>query len=104
MAERLDSGLQWPDPALSLNPNFTSGGTITELVWERDAGGPKPRRVRAIVVYPMNALANSQLRELEKFLRYGYPDGGEPRCTGQEREERASAFSRTRPTSCSPTP
>lgn len=30
-----------------------------------DAGG----RVRAIVVYPMNALANSQLGELEKYLR-----------------------------------
>jgi ATP-dependent helicase YprA (DUF1998 family) len=46
--------------------------------------------VRAIVVYPMNALANSQLRELEKFLTHGYPEGGEPvtfaRYTGQEDE------------------
>lgn len=43
--------------------------------------------VQAIVVYPMNALANSQYGELEKFLRAGYP-GGPPvrfeRYTGQE--------------------
>ena len=30
-------------------------------------------RVRAIIVYPMNALANSQHNELEKYLRDGYP-------------------------------
>ena len=46
--------------------------------------------VRAIVVYPMNALANSQLEELRKFLEYGY--GGAPpvtfdRYTGQENHE-----------------
>ena len=46
--------------------------------------------VRAIVVYPMNALANSQLEELRKFLEYGY--GGAPpvtfdRYTGQEGHE-----------------
>ncbi|MCL4732920.1 DEAD/DEAH box helicase [Patescibacteria group bacterium] len=47
--------------------------------------------VKAIVVYPMNALANSQYYELEKFLRHGYPSGGEPvtfaRYTGQESDE-----------------
>ena len=48
------------------------------------------RGVRAIVVYPMNALANSQLEELRKFLEYGY--GGAPpvtfdRYTGQEGHE-----------------
>ncbi|MFM9493382.1 DEAD/DEAH box helicase [Streptomyces galilaeus] len=47
--------------------------------------------VQAIIVYPMNALANSQLLELEKFLRNGYGKGGEPvtfaRYTGQEKEE-----------------
>ncbi|HEY2688115.1 MAG TPA: DEAD/DEAH box helicase, partial [Streptosporangiaceae bacterium] len=36
------------------------------------------QRVRAIIVYPMNALANSQIGELEKFLRDGYPPGGSP--------------------------
>jgi superfamily II DNA/RNA helicase len=49
--------------------------------------------VQAIVVYPMNALANSQVEELKKFLEYGY--GGQPpvtfkRYTGQEKQaERA---------------
>lgn len=49
------------------------------------------RGIQAIVVYPMNALANSQLGELEKFLGYGYPDGKGPvtfaRYTGQESDE-----------------
>ncbi len=44
--------------------------------------------VRAIVVYPMNALANSQVHELAKFLHWPYPDGRGPvrfrRYTGQE--------------------
>ena len=46
------------------------------------------RRISAIVVYPMNALANSQRQELRKFLTFGYGDGREPvtyaRYTGQE--------------------
>jgi ATP-dependent helicase YprA (DUF1998 family) len=48
-------------------------------------------RIKAIVVYPMNALANSQEEELRKFLGHGYPDGKGPvtfrRFTGQELEE-----------------
>jgi ATP-dependent helicase YprA (DUF1998 family) len=44
--------------------------------------------VKAIVVYPMNALANSQMQELEKFLGSGFPGGKAPvrfeRYTGQE--------------------
>ncbi|MBI2567877.1 MAG: DEAD/DEAH box helicase, partial [Candidatus Schekmanbacteria bacterium] len=44
--------------------------------------------IQAIIVYPMNALANSQLIELAKFLCHGYPAGGQPvtfeRYTGQE--------------------
>lgn len=47
--------------------------------------------IQAIVVYPMNALANSQFGELEKFLRKGYPDDREPvrfdKYTGQEDEQ-----------------
>lgn len=51
--------------------------------------------IQAIVVYPMNALANSQYGELTKFLEHGYPEGHRPvtfaRYTGQERgETRAS--------------
>ena len=46
------------------------------------------RGIRAIIVYPMNALANSQVGELEKFLKDGYEQGKSPvtfrRYTGQE--------------------
>jgi len=35
VAERLDSGAQWPDPWVSLNPNFAAGGTDEELVAAR---------------------------------------------------------------------
>lgn len=49
------------------------------------------RGIQAILVYPMNALANSQEGELRKFLSHGYPDRGGPvtfrRYTGQESEE-----------------
>ena len=31
IAEQLAEGAQWPDPWLSLNPNFDGGGTVTEL-------------------------------------------------------------------------
>lgn len=151
-------GHQWPDPWLSLNPSFASGGTVDELVsagllhpdcarvfrikqsttdlghplrfhrHQRDAievaatgasyvlttgtgsgkslsylvpivdrvlrakadGSYRPG-VKAIIVYPMNALANSQKHELEKFLRWGFADG-QPlvrfdRYTGQEDQE-----------------
>ena len=32
VADRMANGYQWPDPWLSLNPNFASGGTVSELV------------------------------------------------------------------------
>ncbi|MEP7161075.1 MAG: DEAD/DEAH box helicase [Dermatophilaceae bacterium] len=152
------SGEQWPDPWVSLNPSFATGGSITDLVRSgvlhpecerifrvkasrqdpgrttltlhrhqqeaieaaatghsyvlttgtgsgkslsyivpivdsvlrgKDAGAPPG--VKAIVVYPMNALANSQLGELEKFLAYGYPENAPAvtfeRYTGQESDE-----------------
>ncbi len=47
------------------------------------------RGIQAIVVYPMNALANSQEEELKKFLGMGYSAGTPPvsfkRYTGQEK-------------------
>jgi superfamily II DNA/RNA helicase/very-short-patch-repair endonuclease len=47
--------------------------------------------IRAIVVYPMNALANSQMGELKKFLEEGFPDKKGPitfqSYTGQEDQE-----------------
>lgn len=48
------------------------------------------RGIQAIVVYPMNALANSQREELDKFLRRGFnsePPVTYARYTGQEGEE-----------------
>lgn len=43
--------------------------------------------VRAVIVYPMNALANSQLKELEKFLGETSPKVTFARYTGQENRE-----------------
>lgn len=151
----LDRGRQWPEPWISLNPSFASGGSVPELVAEgllhpeterifrtgknsagsagepitlhrhqRDAiiaartgesyvlttgtgsgkslayiipivdavlSRPRAPGVKAIIVYPMNALANSQIGELEKFLTEGYGVGNEPvtfaRYTGQEDDE-----------------
>ncbi len=58
---------------------------VDRLLRDRPSGAS---RVRAIIVYPMNALANSQLNELSKYLRDGYGEGNEPvrfgRYTGQE--------------------
>ena len=155
VTEKLDAGEQSPEPWLSLNPMFESGGSVDSLVAEglleaecakifrpketvddlgtktftlhrhqRDAveiarsgksyvlttgtgsgkslayiipivdqvlRSPKKAGVKAIVVYPMNALANSQVRELRKFLTNGYGEGNEPvtyaRYTGQESRE-----------------
>jgi hypothetical protein len=59
-------------------------------------GNGTGRGIQAIVVYPMNALANSQFGELHKFLRLGYPDGKGPvafaRYTGQEGDEERNAI------------
>ncbi|MEY4194672.1 MAG: hypothetical protein RLZZ226_1040, partial [Pseudomonadota bacterium] len=60
----------------------------------------KAARTRAIVIYPMNALANSQLEELDKFL-HGYPDGQQPftvaRYTGQESQRERDAIANNPP-------
>ena len=61
---------------------------IVDRVLRARQAGDRQARVRAIIVYPMNALANSQLWELEKYLRNGYGPNNEPvtfaRYTGQE--------------------
>ncbi len=53
--------------------------------------GGKQRRTSAIIVYPMNALANSQINEVEKFIsQSGLPSELRPivrRYTGQESQE-----------------
>ena len=61
---------------------------IVDRVLRSRAVGDHARRVRAIIVYPMNALANSQQGELKKYLIDGFGKGGElvtfERYTGQE--------------------
>ncbi|AGH51753.1 DEAD/DEAH box helicase-like protein (plasmid) [Sphingomonas sp. MM-1] len=61
---------------------------IDRILKARRAG--EAQRTRAIVIYPMNALANSQQEELEKFIgECGLSDGMKPtfaRYTGQEKE------------------
>ncbi len=48
--------------------------------------------IRAVIVYPMNALANSQRNELNKYINYGYPNGKGPvsfaAYTGQEDDQK----------------
>ena len=60
---------------------------VSAVLAERRVGAAK--RTRAIVIYPMNALANSQLEELDKFV--ANVDGDRPvtfgRYTGQEDNE-----------------
>ena len=60
---------------------------IVNHVLRRGSG----KGIQAIVVYPMNALANSQHGELEKFLCHGYAEGKSPvtfaRYTGQETDD-----------------
>jgi len=157
---KLDEGALWPEPSVSLNPSFASGGWVDELVDKgllSDRCGELFRvpdqasrsrrglhlyhhqaeairaaasgasyvlttgtgsgkslgylipitdailregrgcddRIEAIVVYPMNALVNSQLEEVAKFL----PSEGPVRVaryTGQESQEAREEL-RTRP-------
>ena len=158
--DRLDAEGFWPEPLLQLNPAFSRGGTIDDLVEQGvlteecsqifriressadDHGSQLPlhrhqreailmahegrsyglttgtgsgkslayivpivdhvlrtgsgQGIQAIIVYPMNALANSQHEELGKFINAGYPEGQAPvrfaRYTGQERREAREAM------------
>ena len=61
---------------------------------------PEKKGIKAIIVYPMNALANSQLGELDKFLKYGL--GGKEtvtyrRYTGQESPEERDEIGKNPP-------
>lgn len=63
---------------------------IINRVLEQRERGDQSKRIRAIVIYPMNALCNSQIEELQKYLGWGYPDGPRvtfARYTAQESEE-----------------
>ncbi|MBX7133455.1 MAG: DEAD/DEAH box helicase [Fimbriimonadaceae bacterium] len=73
---------------------------IVDDVLRRKAAG-EAKGITAIVVYPMNALANSQMEELEKYICLGYHRGGEPvrfaRYTGQESQTDRDAIAANPP-------
>src|SRR6516225_2430303 len=72
---------------------------IDATIRARAAG--EEQRTRAIVIYPMNALANSQPEELNKFLdQSGLPENLRPtfaRYTGQETRDERILISETKP-------
>lgn len=74
---------------------------IVNDILRRKRKGDPCKGITAIVVYPMNALCNSQREELEKFLRLGYGEGKEPvtfaRYTGQESTEEREAIAKSPP-------
>lgn len=73
---------------------------VDDVLRRRKAGDPC-KGITAIVVYPMNALCNSQMEELVKFLRLGYDRGQEPvtfaRYTGQESHEARERIAKNPP-------
>lgn len=150
---KLDEGVLWPEPWVSLNPSFAPGGWVDELAGRhlldracaeifrpKDAPATGRRglrlyrhqveaieaarkgasyvlttgtgsgkslaylipivdtilrerrgrngRTEAIVVYPMNALVNSQLEEIGKFFDPEHGRVHVARYTGQESQER----------------
>ena len=72
---------------------------VDAIIRARRAGAP--RTTRAIIVYPMNALANSQIKEIGKFIsQAGLPDDLRPvvrRYTGQESQEERLAIAANPP-------
>lgn len=72
---------------------------LNRILEARRAG--EPRRTRAIVIYPMNALANSQREELEKFIEHcGLDADLKPtfkRYTGQEQDSERRAVAAEAP-------
>ena len=74
---------------------------IVDEVLRRRRSGLGSKGISAIVVYPMNALCNSQREELDRFLRLGYGEGAEPvtfaRYTGQESNEERERIAKNPP-------
>ena len=74
---------------------------IVDNVLQRKKSGDECKGITAIVVYPMNALCNSQLEELEKYLTLGYAETGGPvtfaRYTGQENNEERERIAKNPP-------
>jgi superfamily II DNA/RNA helicase/very-short-patch-repair endonuclease len=164
--EVYQQGSYWPESLIQINPNFVSGGNISELVKDgildpecskifsvnKDSGPgteinlhkhqeeaikiaqknesyvlttgtgsgkslsyfipivdyvlkkkktDKKPSIKAIVIYPMNALCNSQEEELNKFLKTGYQEGKHPvtfgKYTGSESKEERNALANNPP-------
>ncbi|MFD9460951.1 DEAD/DEAH box helicase [Streptomyces sp. NPDC060027] len=80
-----------------------SGKSLTYIVPIVDhvLKNSNPDGISAIVVYPMNALANSQVDELERYLQWGVPEDRRKvtfaRYTGQENSERKLQVLRNKP-------
>lgn len=72
---------------------------LDRIVRARQAG--EANRTRAIIVYPMNALANSQREELQRYVdSSGLPEALRPtfdRYTGQESDEQRQATAARKP-------
>ncbi len=68
---------------------------IDKILRERATGAP--RRTRAVFIYPMNALANSQQEELGKFARNAPGLVEFARYTGQESNEAREAIAKSPP-------
>ena len=73
---------------------------IIDAIVRARRAGERPK-TRAIIIYPMNALANSQLGEISKFVdESGLPDGLKPtvaRYTGQESQQEREAIANFKP-------
>ena len=73
---------------------------VDRVLRAHETGNYRPG-IKAIIVYPMNALANSQLHEMDKFLRFGSTDRKPPvsyeRYTGQEDQDRREEILRDPP-------
>lgn len=80
-----------------------SGKSLTYIVPIVDhvLRNPNPDGISAIVVYPMNALANSQVHELERYLQWGVPEERRKvtfaRYTGQEDSARKLQVLKNKP-------
>ena len=74
---------------------------IIDDVLRRKQAGMPCAGITAIVVYPMNALCNSQCEELKKYLKLGYGESEEPvtfaRYTGQESNEARERIAKNPP-------
>ena len=63
----------------------------------RNFKGSESRSTKAIIIYPMNALANSQLKEINKFIENSGIDIKVDRFTGQENQQERERIAKNPP-------